>query len=975
MSRWLLFIGLALWIHPVKSQLANGAPAPDFTVTDINGNTYNLYSKMGTKGACVDFSVTWCMICWAFQQEGTLKNIYNNLSNYATTVFLEADFNTNTNCLYGPPGCVGGYQGDWVTGSPFPIVDLSPTNGPNVRSNYAISFFPTVYVISPDKRAWEVHSLIYQDFVNWLTQSFKLAASASLTHCNCGSNGGINLTVSGGYGSLVYLWSNGASTRDLKDIAGGSYTVTITDQNGYFKSFGPWNINNPPKRVDIINTQLKHVECYNEFTGSIAIQVAYGTPPYIYNWSNGKTSKDIANLKADTYVITITDNVGCTTSKYYTINQPTELVLSATTTKDECDQLNGSINAIASGGNKPYYFDLGSGIQQLPLFGNLTGGRDYVLTLTDKNLCTASLKVKVEATHKPKVDPGQAKSFADCSKDHLSLDGSNSSQGTAYTYLWTTTDGNILKGRETLQPDVDKAGKYVLKITDINSKCIDTGFVSVTDDRRYPNIKTEGDIILNCHLLEATLKGSSDSLPVIYYWQKADDSLFQRDGQSLIASDSGRFIFYVQDSVNFCKTKDTVYVQKDQLKPNASARVDQDVSCKNPEITIDASASSNGPNMAYHWTTANGTIIRGANTLMPLINKGGDYQLLVQNTTNYCEQFTTIHVRQQSNTLADFRQLINELKVQFEDQSVGTPTSWLWDFGDPSSPENNSIEKNPAHAYAIQGEYEICLRVENDCNIDFKCAKISVDLLAPLQVVSWDIQHEKCFGDETGSIKIIVYGGIPPYSFLWNNQQTTQDIQDLAAGDYSVEITDHQGGVITKSFTINQPPELTAILIEIINTLPGQHMGSITISISGGMPPYLPEWTDGKTPTGNQSLAAGDYYCNITDAAGCKKTVGPFTVKEQLTSTNNTNKNTSEILKFTLLPNPFKDWGIIDLQFTRNQKYSLDIITAFGIKLWNGDFQNANMSLPMDASSFPKGVYFVVLRTDRSQKIAKWVIE
>src|SRR5215216_2236871 len=60
--------------------------------------------------------------------------------------YVEGDGNTNLACLYGPSGCVGGTQGDWVTGTPYPIIDNA-----SIASSYQISYYPTIYMVTPDR--------------------------------------------------------------------------------------------------------------------------------------------------------------------------------------------------------------------------------------------------------------------------------------------------------------------------------------------------------------------------------------------------------------------------------------------------------------------------------------------------------------------------------------------------------------------------------------------------------------------------------------------------------------------------------------------------------------------------------------------------------------------------------------------------------------------------------------------------------
>ena len=143
------------------SQLPNGSVAPDFTLTDINGSTHSLYDYLDNGYTVfIDFSAVWCGPCWGYHTSGALEDLYINhgpigLPNVSATstndvmvFFIEGDASPNS-CLQGT-GC--GTQGDWVTGTPYPIISTDGlVNNTSVVSAYSIGYWPTVYQVCPDR--------------------------------------------------------------------------------------------------------------------------------------------------------------------------------------------------------------------------------------------------------------------------------------------------------------------------------------------------------------------------------------------------------------------------------------------------------------------------------------------------------------------------------------------------------------------------------------------------------------------------------------------------------------------------------------------------------------------------------------------------------------------------------------------------------------------------------------------------------
>ena len=132
-----------------------------------------------------------------------------------------------------------------------------------------------------------------------------------------------------------------------------------------------------------------------------------------------------------------------------------------------------------------------------------------------------------------------------------------------------------------------------------------------------------------------------------------------------------------------------------------------------------------------------------------------------------------------------------------------------------------------------------------------------------------------------GSIDLIVSGGTPPYSYLWNNSNadTTQDLSNLSAGNYSVNITDNNGCNISNNVSVNQPSNGLSLTLTSSNyngneiSCFGGSDGTITANSSGGIGVLTFSWTgpNGYNSTSSQisNLYTGSYSVTMTDSVGC----------------------------------------------------------------------------------------------------------
>ncbi|MFM2207433.1 MAG: hypothetical protein RL213_1408, partial [Bacteroidota bacterium] len=139
-----------------NAQMASGSICPDFTGTDLNGNTWNLYTLLDSgKTVFIDVSATWCGPCWSFHNTGRLEGLYNTYgppgTNELMVFFVEGD---NSTTLADLQGTGSNTQGDWVTGTPYPIIDDA-----SIGNLLQINYFPTIYMVCPDRIIKEVGQL------------------------------------------------------------------------------------------------------------------------------------------------------------------------------------------------------------------------------------------------------------------------------------------------------------------------------------------------------------------------------------------------------------------------------------------------------------------------------------------------------------------------------------------------------------------------------------------------------------------------------------------------------------------------------------------------------------------------------------------------------------------------------------------------------------------------------------------------
>ncbi|MDD2387181.1 MAG: gliding motility-associated C-terminal domain-containing protein [Bacteroidales bacterium] len=218
--------------------------------------------------------------------------------------------------------------------------------------------------------------------------------------CHGEPTGNIYSYVSGGVPPYTYLWQpSGRTDANPIGVYAGWHYLTITDSVACEHEDSVF-INEPDAPISMPFSEIGHVSCYGYSDGYIDIEIAGGTPPYYYIWSNGQLTQDLINIPAGTYNGTVIDSHECLFEYEFEITQPEPLLLNVYTQEVLCYGENtGYVDLIVTGGTPPYQYEWSNGSSSQDLFDIFAG--IYVVTVTDAHGCVNYTMVQIQQPDLP----------------------------------------------------------------------------------------------------------------------------------------------------------------------------------------------------------------------------------------------------------------------------------------------------------------------------------------------------------------------------------------------------------------------------------------------------------------------------------------------------------------------------------------------------------------------------------------------
>jgi gliding motility-associated-like protein len=659
-----------------------------------------------------------------------------------------------------------------------------------------------------------------------------LTATPSNVLC-FGGTGSVSLSASGANAPYTY---GGSPTQNLQP---GTYTYTAISVDGCVSAPVSVTITQPQAGLALSTTQV-NVLCSGNNTGSINLTVTGGTSPYTYAWSNNTALEDPTGLAAGTYTVTVTDANGCTATTTVTITQPSTLTSSYTQVNVGCFGNNaGSINLTVNGGVAPYVYAWSNQAITEDL-NNIPSGV-YTVTATDANGCTTTQTVTITQPQAPlalSTTQVNVLCFGNSTGSvNLTVTG-----GTApYNYLWSNQG-------TAEDPTGMAAGAYTVTVTDANG-CTAQTSVTITQPQAGLALSTTQVNVLcngnNTGSINLTVTGGT--APYTYAWS---NNTALEDPTGLAA---GTYTVTVTDA-NGCTATTTVTITQPSTLTSSYTQVN--VGCfGNNAGSINLTVNGGVAPYVYAWS--NQAITEDLNNI-----PSGVYTVTATDA-NGCTTTQTVTITQPQAPLALSTTQVNVLCFGNSTGSVnltvtgGTaPYNYLW--------SNQGTAEDPTGMAA--GAYTVTVTDANGCT-----AQTSVTITQPQAglALSTTQVNVLCFGNSTGSVNLTVTGGTAPYTYAWSNNTALEDPTGLAAGTYTVTVTDANGCTATTTVTITEPASAVSVTTQSQNILCLNGTGSVNSTPTGGVAPYTYSWTNNAVTQNITNLQAGSYTVTVQDANGC----------------------------------------------------------------------------------------------------------
>ncbi len=668
-----------------------------------------------------------------------------------------------------------------------------------------------------------------------------------VVNCTNSADAFVVITASGGSGGYTFTLNNSLTqfNNRFEQLTRGDHKVLIEDTQSCADTLNFTVTAPPPLNLSFDKEDLG---CFGDDNGVVTVFPSGGVGDYeVIQWSHtGSKNLALGNLSKGQYWVEIADANNCTIRDTFDINEPTELQALATASPISCfGAADGGASVKVTDGTPPYNFDWNNGQTGVSALGLAVG--DYTVTIEDANNCKTERTIRVSEPAAIIIN-FEAITISCLNEADGALLGRVEGGIPPYDYRWNTGQTNQfnfgLAADQYLLTVTDSKGCEKVATTRLdapNALTLATSFVAPSCENN-----TDGS---------ATVSVIGGTGAYTFLW---NDALAQTT-QTAINLAPDTYEVTVIDN-NGCMASQAITVNPATAINTTFSTAP--ASCFNRADGSAAVIVENGSgNYSFLWENGNTT---DTNTeLLP-----GKYTVTIQDG-NACAIIDTVEITSPDALVLDsIRQIMPNCNGEASGSlnafvSGGTsPYNYNWD--------NNQATANP-YIGVSAGEHTVSIVDANGCII----LPQTITLPEPSPInLNISQRNVLCFDGNDGEATVSAVGGIAPYTFLWNdnNTQTGTTAIDLSAANYNVLVMDGNGCNNRIGVTITEPATpITIQSLQTDTTCFKQNQNSATVIPSGGTGTnYRFEWNTGISTSTASNLAAGAYEVSIYDENDCQ---------------------------------------------------------------------------------------------------------
>jgi len=672
--------------------------------------------------------------------------------------------------------------------------------------------------------------------------------------------GEITANVTGGTPPYTYAWSNGENTQTIGGLQAGEYSVVVTDANGC--TIGDNYTIVVPDPI-VISSETVNVSCFGLNNGSALINIIGGTAPYTLEWAGQAAftieggSYMIENLGAGSYTIFVVDANNCPAQYTFVIEQPALLEATQEFENVLCYDGTTSVIISAQGGVAPYRLFNGEtsvSFDATTLVENVPAGT-YNWTVTDANGCEVLLAFEITQPEELTAEAVVTNPLCNGEAGMVDIIVEGGTQ--PYTIMWD------------FNPEAVYAGLYDVTVVDGNECSIEVSF-----EVSEPALLTAGYSFgtINCYggTTEATVTAQGGTAPYFLYDAEEMVGELVEGSYTVEGLVAGQYDWTIIDN-NGCSVEVSFAIDQPTAIEIEVVSVIDPLCFDAPTGSITVAAVGGTGELMY---SIDGVSYQSSGVFENLM--AGTYTVSVMDA-NQCIATEEVIINNPPQIIVEitttdvscFGMNDGSIFVNIINPGAGLASLCL-QVGCEVPCDDCGTMKSTTATYAglAPGIYQITYVDQNGCTYQ-ECVEIGEP--EPLVAGIENQVNVLCNGGATGEATVMVSGGTAEYTYLWSNGQTTATVTGLAAGEYTVVVTDAHGCTAEATVTISEPANALTAYIEVINNVAcfGETNGSAIVYPVGGVMPYTYLWNNGETTQQIEGLGAGEISVVVTDANGC----------------------------------------------------------------------------------------------------------